>query len=187
MEFTTTYLLTSVFIDELLHVCWNALRPLTPNPVLHFGATLRLRSFVNMSHSSLLLILWVQRGGDKLLACRIWECTRKCQSNVYVGSWITADLSLQLIQPGPSGQRGSALQKNPTPDTPNVSLSHIQGTVTAHKLWLLNTPDQRGPLAEVRAQVKLWHLQRTTLKELWQFPTSRLMCQQCTEVRLSPL
>lgn len=78
-------------------------------------------------------------GAGKLLAYRIWECRRKCQSNFSVWSWITADLSLGLIWLGPSGQRGSA-QKETQPQTHQTCHCHkYRGAVTAHELWLFNT------------------------------------------------
>lgn len=74
------------------------------------------------------------------------------------------------------------LSQNPAPGIPNVSLSELQGSVTAHTLQLLKIPNQRRPRAEVRAQVKLCYSLRTTLRHLWQFPKSLLMCQECAEV-----
>lgn len=104
------------------------------------------------------------KGGRVVLVCRLWECRLKCPST---WSLTTADLSLQLIQPGPFGHHDLVLQ-NSTPHIPNLSLS-TQGSVTAHMPWLLYTPDQRELPWEVKPR---GHSQSL----LWQFSPPDFTC-----------
>lgn len=119
-----------------------------------------------------MLIFWVQRG----------------QRSVWHAEYNKAGGSVSLISLCEAGSQQICRQNWPfwslrlstaKPNPRHTKLVTVTNTGGIDNLQFQTAWHSRSksPLSEVRAEVKLWHSPRTTLGELWQFPTFWLMYQ----------